>query len=232
MKKKKDVTPDCADCGHEADAKICMQPKGESREGCPTLTKRELLNRSNREYERPEILHFAQQASRQEADCYANRDQQPYIMQPTKPRILEICEFAKKMSYKKLGLAFCIGLAKEAGVVKEILSGHGFDVVSVLCKAGRSSKDIIQLAPEDRINWGSDESMCNPVFQANLLNEEQTDFNVVLGLCVGHDSLFFKYANAPTTVLAVKDRVTGHNPLAAIYLVDSYYRKLRHPGLG
>jgi len=153
-------------------------------------------------------------------------------MQPTKPRILEICEFAKKMSYKKLGLAFCIGLAKEAGVVKEILSGHCFDVVSVLCKAGRSSKDIIQLAPEDRINRGSDESMCNPIFQANLLNEEQTDFNIILGLCVGHDSLFFKYANAPTTVLAVKDRVTGHNPLAAIYLVDSYYRKLRHPGLG
>jgi uncharacterized metal-binding protein len=74
--------------------------------------------------------------------------------------------------------------------------------------------------------------MCNPIFQANCLNEEQTDFNVLLGLCVGHDSLFFKYAEAPTTVLAVKDRVTGHNPLAAIYLVDSYYRKLRHPELG
>ena len=226
------MTPDCADCGHGVDARICMQPKGESHRGCPTLTQEEILSQSNKEYERPEILHFAQQASRQEADCYANRDQQPYIMQPTKPRILEICEFAEKMSYRKLGLAFCLGLAKEAGVVKEILSAHGFDVVSVLCKAGRSSKDIIQVPPEDRINQSSDESMCNPIFQANLLNEEQTDFNVLLGLCVGHDSLFFKYANAPTTVLAVKDRVTGHNPLAAIYLVDSYYGKLRHPGLG
>jgi len=47
-------------------------------------------------------------------------------------------------------------------------------------------------------------------------------------LCVGHDSLFFKHAEAPTTVLAVKDRVTGHNPLAAIYLSDSYYRKIKH----
>ena len=229
---ERDIGPDCATCGHEANARICMEPEGDSHKGCPTLTQKELLDQSNREYERPEILRFAQQASRQEADCYANRDQQPYIMQPTKPRILEICEFAKKMSYKKLGLAFCIGLAKEAGVVAEILSGHGFDVVSVMCKAGRSSKDIIQVPPEDRINRGSDESMCNPIFQANLLNEEQTDLNVLMGLCVGHDSLFFQYAEAPTTVLAVKDRVTGHNPLAAIYLVDSYYRKLRHPELG
>jgi uncharacterized metal-binding protein len=44
---------------------------------------------------------------------------------------------------------------------------------------------------------------------------------------VAHDSLFFKHAEAPTTVLAVKDRVTGHNPLAAIYLSDSYYRKIK-----
>jgi uncharacterized metal-binding protein len=152
---KRDIGPDCATCGHEANAKICIEPEGDSHKGCPTLTQKELLDQTNREYERPEILRFAQQASRQEADCYANRDQQPYIMQPTKPRILEICEFAKKMSYKKLGLAFCIGLAKEAGVVKEILSRHGFDVISVLCKAGRSSKDIIQIPPEDRINRGS-----------------------------------------------------------------------------
>jgi uncharacterized metal-binding protein len=55
------------------------------------------------------------------------------------------------------------------------------------------------------------------------------DFNILLGLCVGHDSLFFKFADAPTTVLAVKDRVTGHNPLAAIYLSGSYYQKLKHP---
>ena len=50
---------------------------------------------------------------------------------------------------------------------------------------------------------------------------------MLLGLCVGHDSLFLKAANAPCTVLAVKDRVTGHNPLAAIYNIDSYYRALK-----
>ena len=177
---KKHVQPDCADCGREVNDRICMQPEGKSHKGCPSLNQNEVLEQANREYENPDVLRFAQQASRQEADCYANRDQQPYIMQPTKPRILEICEFAKKMAYKKLGLAFCIGLVREAKGVKEIISGHGFDVVSVLCKAGGSSKDVIQLPPEDRINRGSDESMCNPIFQAKVLNREQTDFNILV----------------------------------------------------
>jgi len=69
--------------------------------------------------------------------------------------------------------------------------------------------------------------MGNPIYQAELMNREKTDLNILLGLCVGHDSLFLKYAESPVTVLAVKDRVTGHNPLAAIYLSDSYYRKIK-----
>ena len=69
--------------------------------------------------------------------------------------------------------------------------------------------------------------MCNPVLQAMILNREGTDFNVILGLCVGHDSLFLKYSEALCTVLAVKDRVLGHNPLAAVYNLDSYYRSLK-----
>lgn len=36
-------------------------------------------------------------------------------------------------------------------------------------------------------------------------------------------------ATAPTTVLAVKDRVTGHNPLAAVYCSNAYYRRLKRP---
>ena len=70
--------------------------------------------------------------------------------------------------------------------------------------------------------------MCNPIAQAFVLNDEQTEFNIVMGLCVGHDSLFLKYSNAPCTVLAAKDRLPGHNPLAAIYTIDSYYRSLIH----
>jgi uncharacterized metal-binding protein len=81
------------------------------------------------------------------------------------------------------------------------------------------------------------EYSCEPVVEdASLkqsclrrkLNENKTEFNVVMGLCVGHDSLFLKYAEVPCTVLAAKDRLLGHNPLAAIYTIDSYYRSLKH----
>jgi len=68
--------------------------------------------------------------------------------------------------------------------------------------------------------------MCNPILQALLLNEEKTDFNIIVGLCVGHDSLFMKYSDALTTTLIAKDRVLGHNPAAALYLSESYYTKV------
>ncbi len=97
-----------------------------------------------------------------------------------------------------------------------------------LIEKGRS---LWEIKDEEKIFQGTDEAMCNPIYQAKLFNHEKTEFNVLLGLCVGHDSLFFKYAEAPTTVLAVKDRVTGHNPLAAIYLTDSYYQKIMHTEL-
>jgi uncharacterized metal-binding protein len=228
MKRNKKTPPaGCASCGHETDKKICMDEEGLGSKGCPTLVRNDVLAEANREYDQPQIREFARQASRQEADCYANRHQRPYVMQPTKTRIMEIYEFAEKMNYRRLGLAFCIGLAKEAGIVADILKSRGFEVVSVLCKAGRTSKALIGILDEEKIYQGTEEAMCNPIFQAKLLNHEQTDFNILLGLCVGHDSIFFKYAQAPTTVLAVKDRVTGHNPLAAIYLSDSYYRKIK-----
>lgn len=223
---KKKLTPDCAGCTKEPPNMVCMQSAGSGHKGCPTLTRKELLAHANSEYAKPETGAFARQASIQEASSYANRDQRPYVMQPTKTRIAEICEFARRMGYQRLGLVFCVGLRNEAAIVDNILKTNGFDVVSVCCKAGRTSKDLIGIEDQDKIFRGTDESMCNPVFQAMVVNEEKTDFNILLGLCVGHDSLFFKHAQAYTTVLAVKDRVTGHNPLAAVYLHDSYYRKL------
>jgi uncharacterized metal-binding protein len=209
--------------------RACMIRDGKGSKNCPTHKCENILTEANKEYDTADTLKFAYTASIQEADCYANRDQKPYIMQPTKTRMVEICEFAEKMDYQRLGLAFCIGLAKEAGIVEQILVDRGFKVVSVLCKAGRTPKEMIGIKDKDKIYRGTDEAMCNPIFQAKLLNHSKTDFNIVLGLCVGHDSLFFQNSQAPATVLAVKDRVTGHNPLAAIYLSDSYYRKIRHP---
>jgi uncharacterized metal-binding protein len=218
--------PSCATCGLETFKRICFNEKGTASKGCPTLSKKTATNDALKVYEDSEICEFARQASIQEGECYANRIENPFVLEPTKTRIVEICEFARKMGYKRLGLAFCVGLAKEAGIVADILKLNGFEVVSVMCKVGRVLKDKIGIKDEEKIMPGIDEAMCNPVLQAKVLNDEKTEFNILLGLCVGHDSLFFKHADAYTTVLAVKDRVTGHNPLAAIYLSHSYYMKI------
>jgi uncharacterized metal-binding protein len=92
---------------------------------------------------------------------------------------------------------------------------------------GAAAKERIGIKPEQKIegpeSW---ESMCNPIAQAEVLNTEKVDLAIMLGLCIGHDTLFIKYCRVPMTVLAVKDRVTGHNPLAALYLSQSYYGRL------
>ncbi len=62
--------------------------------------------------------------------------------------------------------------------------------------------------------------MCNPIGQAKFLCSAKTELNILLGRCVGHDSLFIKHSDAPVTVFAVKDRVLGHNPLAAINVAE------------
>lgn len=223
--------PTCASCDVRFSRRICITAGGTAGKGCPTVLQEEAFSEATCEYENPDVREFARLASVQEGEGYANRDQKPYVLQPNKTRMEEICEFAHKMGYHRLGMVFCVGLAREATRVEEILADNGFEVVSVICKAGRVDKTDIGVKDDEKIMIGRHESMCNPIFQAKVLNHEKTELNVLLGLCVGHDSLFLKYAEAPCTVLAVKDRVTGHNPLAAIYTSDLYYRKLRHPEL-
>jgi uncharacterized metal-binding protein len=53
------------------------------------------------------------------------------------------------------------------------------------------------------------------------------EMNIIMGLCVGHDMLFNKYSEAPVTTLVVKDRVTGHNPVAVLYGQNFYYKRLQ-----
>ncbi len=221
MKKRNSLN--CASCALAPQEKICLNPGGKGGKGCPTLGQRKLSDRARREYRSAKVKKFACQASIQEGSCYAGRHQGPYIMHPTKPRIQEICEFARRMGYSRLGLVFCVGLCREADVVNRILQSQGFETVSVICKVGSIPKEEIGVKDSEKVFIGQYESMCNPILQAMVVNEAKTDFNILLGLCVGHDSLFFKYAEGPTTVLAVKDRVTGHNPLGAIYLTGNYY---------
>lgn len=231
MTKNQEMThtsSDCANCPYKASDRLCKDENGKAPPVCPTRDKSDLVAQSLKEYQQhPNVLKFACQAAIQESSAYSNKELGYSRVRPSQTRIEEIMGFADRMKYKKLGLAFCIGLRKESKVVEKIFSSNGFDLVSVICKAGRISKDAIGVKKGEQLDANSVETMCNPIFQAQVLNEEQTDFNVLVGLCVGHDSLFFKHSDAPCTVLAVKDRLLGHNPLAAIYTIDSYYRSLK-----
>jgi len=134
-------------------------------------------------------------------------------------RLGEIILFAKELGYKKIGLAFCIGLSEEAKIIDEILSKH-FEVVSVCCKICGINKKDFDLP---QISSRNQEVMCNPAGQAQLLNSAETELNVICGLCVGHDAIFAMVSDAPVTMLIAKDRVLAHNPAAAIY--SQYIRK-------
>jgi uncharacterized metal-binding protein len=144
-------------------------------------------------------------------------------------RMEEVMHFCRLCGYEKIGLVFCSGLSREAQTVTEILTHNGFTVDSALCKAGSLPKSLVGLEAEDTHSHCADEVMCNPIGQALLMNELKVDFTLIVGLCVGHDTLVMKYLESPMSVLAVKDRVTGHNPLAAIYTARSYYRSRFFP---
>jgi len=153
-----------------------------------------------------EMLSINRGAAHIEATCYM-----------TKTRIEEVIEFARTMGYKRLGIAFCIGLSSEAEKIHEILGQH-FEVYSVCCKVCGIPKKTLKLKA---LRGNSDAAMCNPIGQAKTLNGKKTDLNLIVGLCMGHDIAFTANSEAPVSTLVVKDRVLTHNPLGAIY--SRYY---------
>ncbi|VBB07113.1 Hypothetical protein LUCI_2357 [Lucifera butyrica] len=134
-------------------------------------------------------------------------------------RLEETNEFCKLMGFKKIGIAFCIGLNKEAKLIEEYFA-KTFEVYSVCCKVCGVAKENLGL---EQINEGARETMCNPLMQARLLQEKGVEFCITVGLCVGHDALFTGAAEVPVTCLVAKDRVLAHNPLGAVY--SRYWRK-------
>ena len=218
-----DQSMTCARCEVPKGRRACDSVGGAAPRGCPTREQGDGLAAAAAAYADPAVREFAAHASRQEAAGYADRDT---AARAVLTRIEEVCRFAERAGFRRLGLAFCSGLLREAAVLDEILTAHGFDVVSVVCKVGAVPKEELGLGDADKIRPGGFESMCNPIGQAELLNRAGTQLNLLLGLCVGHDSLFLRHAAAPCTVIAVKDRVLGHNPLAALYTSGSYYRRL------
>ena len=216
LKKRKEFAMyTCAKCGQTGCASRNME---KTLPECPS--KNEAVQKKALEkYEQEENQRIAYHSACTEAEGYGKDT-----------RLIEIIHFMKRAGYQKIGFAFCKGLLSEAREVSKILEYHGFEVVSVICKNGGIPKAVIGVEDEYTLSGSAEEEvMCNPIGQAEILNEAGTEFNVVMGLCVGHDTLFFKYIQSPVTVLAVKDRVTGHNPLAPIYCAQGYYKNKFYP---
>ncbi len=120
-------------------------------------------------------------------------------------RIEEIKKFAKLTGIKRIGIAHCIGMTKEANQLKQRLS-ESFEVITVDCKHGKIPASMML---NDEKEKGSS---CNPAGQADFLAQQKTELNLVMGLCVGHDIIFNMKSKAPTSTLIVKDREHHHNP--------------------
>ena len=210
----------------------CARPVCNSRAAqdgpanCPRKVMPGVIERATEVCFSSEFRDFALQASRQEGSGYLRLPHSPNSPSPVKSRIEEVMEFANRMGYSRLGVAYCGGVQFEAGILVPILENRGFEVVSVQCKCGSVPKEDLGIKDWEKVSPGNFEAMCHPIAQAQILNAHNTDLNILVCLCVGHDSLFLKQSHAPCTVLAAKDRVYGHAPLMAVYQSKSYHRRV------
>lgn len=203
----------CTNCGKLA----CYTGELDSlpnEDYCPMYAREAELAEARKKYNHLENRKVSQESARVEATGYCEWT-----------RVQETIEFAERLGIKKLGIAYCIGLRREARTLADIYTQNGFEVTSVCCKTGSIPKEEIGLHDDEKIRPSNYEAVCNPIGQAMVLNAEDTGLNVLVGLCVGHDSLFIKHSKALVTCLVTKDRVLAHNPAGALYTSHSYYNK-------
>ncbi len=212
MSNEKEIKRSCIDCAVTmCDAHTVNRPFPAfclSRK----MTEEERNSSLQEYFTNPEDKKLVQAAAKVESEGYRKW-----------PRVQETIQFAKEMGYQKIGIATCVALIKESRTLAKMLRAQGFEVYGVGCKAGEVPKTELGIHP---MYHGPGHIACNPILQAQLLEEEGTEFNIVMGLCVGHDSLFYKHSHVPTTTLVVKDRVTMHNPVMPLYHADGYYSNL------
>ena len=159
------VDPTC----HRCSPSCVFGKASKTSSNCPMIISPEIQKEARKIYEKDEFIKKSTGvASTVEASGYIKW-----------PRLKDTIEYAKGMGFKKIGLAFCIGLLEEAGKVGEILKKYRFKVVSVCCKTGGVKKKTVGV-PEDFIGLSKTgypigNITCNPVAQALILNKAKTD---------------------------------------------------------
>ena len=212
---EKDIARSCIDC-HVVNCR--RGEEGQYPDFCLTTNvPNEIQNRAMDLLREPENNRIAVSAAEVEYEGYGKRT-----------RVEEVIQFARKIGAHKLGIATCAGLLDESRTLAKILRTNGFEVYGAVCKMGANPKVSIGI-PKECEAVGV--NMCNPIMQAKTLAAHGCDFNIVIGLCVGHDTLFLRHSKVPTTVMIVKDRVLQHNPVAALYGAQSMYSRFKDLGL-
>lgn len=122
-------------------------------------------------------------------------------------RFEELVEFIRKMDYKNVGLAYCYGMKNDALKVKNYFKQNGIKVKGVSCAIGGISQHLVNQ------NCDIHNVSCNPLGQATQLNEEDIDFSMIMGICLGHDILLQKNLQSDFTTIVVKDRALKNNSM-------------------
>lgn len=116
-------------------------------------------------------------------------------------RAHETAELCRRMGFARVGVAHCRDTAAEAGLVASFLRSRG----------------LVAILPDSQAD-------CDPEGQARHFAKAATELNVIAGMCVGHDAMFFRHTLAPATCLLVRDLRLRHNPAGALYNRRSYFR--------
>ncbi len=148
----------CAKCSFVD--KRCRQENGRGPADCPTILHDKTVEKALEKYKDELYKDFSLGAAMQEGAGYARCGEGMSV--PIKTRLEETIEFCQRMGYHKIGLAFCLGLQKEAAVVSDILKANGLDVTSVICKVGGICKEDFGIEDRYKINPGEYEVICNP----------------------------------------------------------------------
>ena len=106
------MDPTCHKCNSMAH---CAIGHSSELENCPSNTSVGLFDQVKKIYsDQEDVLLATKNASIVEATGYLKW-----------PRLKDTIEYSKLMGYKKIGIAYCVGLMKEAKKVAEILEKYG-----------------------------------------------------------------------------------------------------------
>ncbi len=188
----------CAVCPN----KPCAKGDDNFPKNCPTVMEKEIIEKSIERYNVDENINKIMKIANK---LPVTEDGE------LRSRAEEIIDLVKQMNIKKIGVAFCYSLEKEAKKFVKMLENYDITVVPVCCKVG--SVDVKEIGIEKKRDKFI--ATCNPITQAEIMNKENTELNVVVGLCVGHDMIFNKNSETYVTTLIAKDRKYAHCPAKA-----------------